>query len=371
MSHPHLEFSASASASESSNEPDDHSSNSSSSSASSTASTSTVRPPSRDHPPSWKSHFTQELHLTHSTPTHHANYHLYLTPPSNPTTDPLFICHHGAGSSALSFALLATHIRRQLPHAGIVSLSARGHGSTITPITATCAPDYSLSTLTTDIRTTLTLLLPTQNWPHLPPTILIGHSLGAAILTNLLHISPTLFPHHIGSCTLDVVEGSALPALSHMKSHLSARPQNFPTLSEAIDWHIRTRALRDRDSAEVSVPSLLVPCPGGGFTWRTDLTATSPWWEEWFTGMSRKFLTGRGAKLLILAGTDRLDRELMIGQMQGKFQLVVIPEAGHFVQEDAAEKTAGVLVEFFKRNDRSQMVLPPKVSELLAQGKKV
>jgi protein phosphatase methylesterase 1 len=87
--------------------------------------------------------------------------------------------------------------------------------------------------------------------------------------------------------------------------------------------------------------------------------------------MSKKFLTGRGAKQLILAGTDRLDKELMIGQMQGKFQLVVIPEAGHFVHEDCPVKVADLLAEFFRRNDRSQMVLPPKVSDLLAQGKKV
>lgn len=75
--------------------------------------------------------------------------------------------------------------------------------------------------------------------------------------------------------------------------------------------------------------------------------------------------------MLLLAGTDRLDRELMIGQMQGKFQLTVLPEAGHFVQEDVPEKTALLMVEFFKRNDRSAMVLPPKVSDLIKQGKKV
>lgn len=61
----------------------------------------------------------------------------------------------------------------------------------------------------------------------------------------------------------------------------------------------------------------------------------------------------------------------MIGQMQGKFQLVVIPEAGHFVHEDVPAKTADVLVEFWKRNDRSKMVLPPKVDDLLKMGKKV
>ena len=34
--------------------------------------------------------------------------------------------------------------------------------------------------------------------------------------------------------------------------------------------------------------------------------------------MSGLFLRGRAAKALVLAGTDRLDKELMVGQMQGK-----------------------------------------------------
>lgn len=37
--------------------------------------------------------------------------------------------------------------------------------------------------------------------------------------------------------------------------------------------------------------------------------------------------------MLVLAGTDRLDRELMIGQMQGKFQMIVVPGVGHMIQE--------------------------------------
>ena len=99
------------------------------------------------------------------------------------------------------------------------------------------------------------------------------------------------------------------------------------------------------------------------FKWRTDLSATKPFWEGWFTGLSSKFLTaipGAG-KLLLLAGTDRLDKELMIGQMQGKYQLQVFPEAGHFVHEDQPAKTAQVVADFFRRNDRGALVLPPKV----------
>ena len=37
----------------------------------------------------------------------------------------------------------------------------------------------------------------------------------------------------------------------------------------------------------------------------------------WYAGLSAKFLSVPAAKLLILAGPDRLDKPLMIGQMQG------------------------------------------------------
>lgn len=348
-----------------------------SSSDSSAASIDTVRPNEQETTPGpyhWTHHFNQELHLTKSLPNNlTAHYHAYITPPTNPTKDPLFLCHHGAGSSALTFALFASELRSLLPNAGILSLSARGHGSEIlTPSNQEAPPDYSLETLTTDA---LNILQETQahfSWPSLPPLILIGHSLGGAVVTNLTTTyGKLLAPTLIGYAVLDVVEGSALEALSHMKSYLAQRPSLFDSLPSAIDWHVRTRTLRHAASAQVSVPSLLTQTPSGRYAWRTDLTSTAPWWEAWFAGMSARFLGGRGAKLLVLAGTDRLDKELMIGQMQGKFQLEVIPEAGHFVQEDVPARLAGLVVEFYRRNDRSQLVLPPKVGDLIAKGVKV
>lgn len=50
----------------------------------------------------------------------------------------------------------------------------------------------------------------------------------------------------------------------------------------------------------------------------------------------------------------------------GKYQLQVFPEAGHFIQEDQPSKTAQVLADFYRRNDRSALVLPPKVGDLQA-----
>lgn len=352
------------------------------------ASVNTLRPSSREHPPSdshWTNYFSQELFLDVDLDQgRKAVYHVYLTPPTNPAKDPLFVCHHGAGASGLSFAVFAKNLRTRLPNAGVLSLEARTHGSRILSPSGQDdpSPDFSISALSADALSMIQSTSRAQSWPSLPPLILIGHSLGGAVVVDLASAHfRALSPALIGFAVLDVVEGSALEALSHMKTYLASRPARFPSPADAVDWHLRSRTLRDRESAEASVPSLLVKSntnnttttttQDDALTWRTDLTATAPWWEAWFKGMSAKFLAARGAKMLLLAGTDRLDKDLMIGQMQGKFQLVVLPEAGHFVHEDVPAKVAGLIVDFYKRNDRSQLVLPPKVSDLIAQGKKV
>ena len=53
----------------------------------------------------------------------------------------------------------------------------------------------------------------------------------------------------------------------------------------------------------------------------------------------------------------------------GKYQLQVFPEAGHFVHEDQPAKTARTVADFYRRNDRSTLVLPPKVDDLIKMGK--
>jgi protein phosphatase methylesterase 1 len=39
------------------------------------------------------------------------------------------------------------------------------------------------------------------------------------------------------------------------------------------------------------------------------------WLSEWYAGLSSRFLAARCARLLVLAGSERLDKELMVGQM--------------------------------------------------------
>ena len=47
--------------------------------------------------------------------------------------------------------------------------------------------------------------------------------------------------------------------------------------------------------------------------------------------------------------TDSLDKELMIGQMQGKFQFQVVDSAGHSVHEDQPKMFSSLLWRFLLR----------------------
>ncbi|KAK2047147.1 protein phosphatase methylesterase 1 [Colletotrichum somersetense] len=321
----------------------------------------------------WTTYFERELFLKPTTGDDGSpivTYHAYLNSPVG--KGPLFVMHHGAGSSGLSFAALSAEIRKRLPSAGILSPDARGHGSTV--VTNGTELNLELDILREDLLSVIQLTKAEMSWTELPPIVLIGHSLGGAVVTDLAK-SGSLGASLLGYGVLDVVEGSAMDALQSMLTYLSTRPTGFASLQSGIDWHIRSRTIRNSISARTSVPALLVyddsADPTRPWRWRTDLSATQPFWEGWFVGLSKKFLEAKGGKLLLLAGTDRLDTELTIGQMQGKYALQVFPEAGHFIQEDLPEKTALAVVDFYRRNDRSALVLPPKVGDLLRQGKRV
>ena len=77
---------------------------------------------------------------------------------------------------------------------------------------------------------------------------------------------------------IDVVEGSAMDALKSMQTYLSTRPKAFGSVEQGIQWHLHSRTIRNRESARVSVPPLLVQ-DIENWKWRTDLAKTRPFWE--------------------------------------------------------------------------------------------
>jgi protein phosphatase methylesterase 1 len=95
------------------------------------------------------------------------------------------------------------------------------------------------------------------------------------------------------------------------------------------------------------------------------LTQTEKHWKDWFKGLSSLYLSISVPKLLLLAGVDRLDKELMVGQMQGKFQMQVLPLCGHAVHEDSPESVCDALSNFLIRHkftEALQNIPHPKLS---------
>lgn len=147
--------------------------------------------------------------------------------------------HHGAGSSGLSFAVFASEIRKALPDAGVLSVDARGHGETVVKkdddATTGDIVDLSLETLSQDLIDVLLLIQKRLNWTELPGLILIGHSLGGAVVTDAA-ARRKLGDAVLGFGVFDVVEGSAIDALQGMQAYLSGRPKSFPSLASGIEW---------------------------------------------------------------------------------------------------------------------------------------
>lgn len=217
--------------------------------------------------------------------------------------------------------------------------------------------------------------------------------MGGAIAVHIANMQ--LIPSLVGIIVIDVVEGTAMDSLQSMQSFLRSRPTNFKSITNAIEWCVRSGQIRNIESARVSMPSQIINCetnelatkelplpssdsPAIGisnpmsipedaeestdfqvptasnavkkYTWRIDLSRSEQYWRGWFENLSDKFLDTPCPKLLILAGIDNLDKKLTIGQMQGKFQLQVLARSGHAVHEDQPGQVAETLGSYLIRN---------------------
>lgn len=251
---------------------------------------------------------------------------------------PVVFCLHGGGYSGLSFALSAGKIKEK---ARVVAMDLRGHGKSTTDNDL----DLSIETLCSDVFA----VLKTMYGESPPAIVLIGHSMGGSVAVHVA--AKKTLPSLAGLVVVDVVEGTALASLIHMQKILSSRMQHFATIDKAIEWSVKGGSLRNIDSARVSIPATLTyddskKC----YVYRAQLEKTERYWRGWYEGLSDKFLSSPVPKLLLLAGTDRLDRTLTIGQMQGKFQMVVVRHTGHAIQEDVPDEFATLVLNFISRN---------------------
>ena len=261
----------------------------------------------------------------------------------------------------MSFANLARTLSEKLDgKCGCIAFDARGHGNT-TVIDSDLHVSYDRNNFVSDFKSLLEYVFSTLlvNIPKEKLSIiLLGHSLGGSICTfTFPTLSPELRKHITGVTMLDIVEEAAKEALNKVDHFLSVTPNVFKSYHEAIDWYVRHGLSKNRTSANIAVPSLFRKFSSGKVVRITNLQSFRPFWDTWFSDLSHCFVTLPTSKLLILAGNDNLDKEWIIGQMQGRYQLVVFQDSGHFIQEDEANKTAITLVDFWKRNDNKNVVI--------------
>lgn len=295
---------------------------------------------------------------------------------------PVLFLLHGGGHSALSWAVFTAVICNRID-CRVVAMDLRAHGDS----KVKNPEDLSADTMAKDVGKVVESLY----GDNPPPIMLIGHSMGGAIAVHTA--AANHIPSLIGLCVIDVVEGTAMDALNSMQNFLRSRPKTFKSLENAIEWSVKSGQIRNIESARVSMGGQVKKCeetstsPGVSrsigegiieedeeeeaaeesskkrmkeddpevkkdsvFTWRVELSKTEKYWDGWFRGLSALFLTCSVPKLLLLAGVDRLDKDLTIGQMQGKFQMQVLPQCGHAVHEDAPEKVADALATFMVRH---------------------
>ncbi|XP_011495620.1 PREDICTED: protein phosphatase methylesterase 1, partial [Ceratosolen solmsi marchali] len=332
----------------------------------------------RDYEPvSWTLYFNERKPVTINEDT----FYVY----AQGNEGPLLVLLHGGGYSALTWAQFTKSII-SLVTCQVMAIDLRGHGSTTTKDD----DDLSIQTLASDIANIL------ESISNNRPVILIGHSLGGAVAVR----STPLITNVVAVVIIDVVEGTAMDALRSMQGFLRSRPSSFGSISKAVEWCVRSGQIRNLESAKVSVPgqikTILNNTLGtddlesedesvnknekstqlGGpmdtivegelsgssvsqetnvtksdkYTWRINLAKTEKYWSEWFNGLSSAFLEISAPKLLLLAKVDRLDKELTVGHMQGKFQLQVLTACGHAVQEDTPDKVAGAVASFLVRH---------------------
>ncbi|KAF9603540.1 hypothetical protein IFM89_037021 [Coptis chinensis] len=215
-------------------------------------------------------------------------------------------------------------------------MDLRGHGKSFTENDM----DLSIETLCNDVLA----VLETMYGDSPPAVVLVGHSMGGSVAVHVA--AKKVISKLAGVIIVDVVE---------------------------VEWSVKGGSLRNIESARLSVPSTLIyddskKC----YTYRTKLEETERYWRGWptnlffsgdvtphnfacsmaimYEGLSDLFLSSPAPKLLLLAGTDRLDKSLTIGQMQGKFQMVVVRHTGHAIQEDVPDEFASLLLNFISRN---------------------
>jgi len=359
----------------------------------------TARRGPKDYTPlSWKDYFDscQDIEV----PEVEAKFRVYLSgfEDGDQQEKPLLVLLHGGGYSGLSWSTFVKSIH-ELVHVKVVAIDIRGHGSTETAndddlSIETLAHDVGLviQKLVVDDETRIVLMghsmggaiavrcsvLCKEVSCYIAGLVVIDVVEGTALealqgMQCFLRGRPKEFPSLENAIEWSVRSGQtknlesarvSMPSqLTPVSTSPSQQSHSLPNTNpigidsinedededEETDQQSNSSQVKDTSSTTSRTTTSRTTTSRTTtsrtttsnitYKFRVDLTKSENYWRGWFEGLSDQFLSSPSpAKLLLLAGIDRLDRPLTIGQMQGKFQMHVLTECGHAVHEDVPDK---------------------------------
>ena len=122
----------------------------------------------------WTNYFVENIKVPSSVDSSQL-FNVYYSPPTMPNA-PVYVFHHGAGSSALSFSLVAGLLTSSIS-CGVISFDVRYHGLTV--VNESEEWDLSLDTLARDEVDVVKGVAEHASWDSRddgwPDLILVGH----------------------------------------------------------------------------------------------------------------------------------------------------------------------------------------------------
>lgn len=201
----------------------------------------------------------------------------------------VYLLHHGAGMSLDSWGPFMD----QMGDATMLAWNARC-------CSKTRAVDVSMEAMIGDVHAMAALFPEGTNF------VLVGHSLGGAVMAKCAMPCLALI-------LIDAVEEACKQSLLRIES--------------------RIHTIKNVDIAAI-------------LGWKQ-------FWPSWFDGLTRAFLSAPvfASRVLITSTTGAVeaDKELLIAQMQGRFQFHCLPHSTHFVHEERAHLLAPLVLETVSR----------------------
>ena len=111
--------------------------------------------------------------------------------------------------------------------------------------------------------------------------------------------------------------------------------------------------IKNIESSRISVPPLLKEEKNEKkgkiyYKFKMNLLDSKKFWNVCFIGLTKAFLSCNIPKMSMLASIERMDKDLTMAQLQGKYKLSIMKNVGYIIHEDKSNETMKFIKDFIR-----------------------